>query len=79
MQRRIIMKHFSVKISYSLMRTRGHRYELPAINKSLQNIQCDNMMEGRRPGIVVIDKKGGLCTTVDIAVPADRGEEGKKN
>ena len=35
------------------------------------NIQCDNVIEARRPDIVIIDKKGKSCIIVDIAVPAD--------
>ena len=35
------------------------------------NIQCDNVIEARRPDIVVIDKKEKSCIIVDIAVPAD--------
>ena len=35
------------------------------------NIQCDNVIEARRPDIVIIDKKEKSCIIVDIAVPAD--------
>jgi len=35
------------------------------------NIQCDNVIEARRPDIVVINKKEKLCTIIDISVPAD--------
>ena len=36
------------------------------------------MIEARRPDIVVIYKKVGVCTIVDIAVPADRRVEEKE-
>ena len=42
------------------------------------NIQCDNVIEARRPDIVVIDKKEKVCINVDIAVPADRRVEEKE-
>ena len=43
------------------------------------NIQCDNVIEARRPDIVLIDKKERACNIVDIAVPADcRVEEKEK-
>ena len=35
------------------------------------NIQCDNVIEARRPDIVIIDRKEESCIIVDIAVPAD--------
>ena len=35
------------------------------------NIQCDNVIEARRPDIVITDKKEKSCIIVDIAVPAD--------
>ena len=35
------------------------------------NIQCDNMIEVRRPDIVVVDKKEQKKTIIDIAVPDD--------
>ena len=36
------------------------------------------MIEARRPDIVVIYKKEGVCTIVEIAVPADRRLEEKE-
>ena len=42
------------------------------------NIQCDNVIEARRPDIVVIDKKERVCLIVDIAVPADGRVEEKE-
>ena len=35
------------------------------------NIQCDNIIEARRPDIVLVDKNNRICTIIDIAVPAD--------
>ena len=35
------------------------------------SIQCDNVIEARRPDIVVVDKKRKSCFLVDIAIPAD--------
>ena len=35
------------------------------------NIQCDNIIEARRPDLILVDKKGKSCITVDIAVPGD--------
>ena len=34
------------------------------------NIQCDNLMEARRPDLIVIDKKEQKRIVIDIAVPA---------
>ena len=43
------------------------------------NIQLDNMIEARRPDLIVIDKKEQKGIIVDIAVPADiRVEEKEK-
>ena len=42
-------------------------------------IQCDNVIEDRKPDFVLIDKKERVCIIVDIAVPADgRVEEKEK-
>ena len=42
-------------------------------NKILRdfNSQCDHLIEGRRPDIVVIDKDKNKCLIIDIAVPGD--------
>ena len=43
------------------------------------NIQCDNLIETRRPDLIVIDKKEQKGVIIDIAVPADvRVEEKEK-
>ena len=34
------------------------------------NIQCDNLIEARRPDLIVIDKKEQKGIIIDIAVPA---------
>lgn len=36
------------------------------------NIQCDNVIQARRPDLIVIDKKRKEACIVDIAVPADK-------
>ena len=35
------------------------------------NIQCDNVMEARRPNLILVDKKAKSCVIVDFAVPGD--------
>ena len=35
------------------------------------NIQCDNVMEARRPDLILVDKKVKSCVTIDVAVPGD--------
>ena len=35
------------------------------------NVQCENVIEARRPGIIVIDTKERMGIIIDIAVPAD--------
>ena len=43
------------------------------------NIQCDNLIEARRPDLIVIDEKEQKGIIIDIAVPADvRVEEKEK-
>ena len=43
------------------------------------NIQCDNLIEARRPDLIIIDKKEQMGIIIDIAVPADiRVEENEK-
>ena len=43
------------------------------------NIQCDNLIEARRPDVIVIDKKEQKGIIIDIAAPADvRVEEKEK-
>ena len=42
------------------------------------NIQCDNLIEARRPDLIVIDKKEQKGIIIDIAVSADVGVEGKE-
>ena len=35
------------------------------------NTQCDNVIEARRPDLVLVDKKKKACVIIDIAVPGD--------
>ena len=35
------------------------------------NVQCDNVIEARRPDVIVIDKKERKGIIIDIAVPTD--------
>ena len=37
------------------------------------NVQCDNLIETRRPYITVFDKNEQKWIIIDIAVPADAG------
>ena len=43
------------------------------------NIQCDHVIEARRPDIVVVNKQERKCAVIDIAVPADKRIGEKKN
>ena len=45
------------------------------------NVQCDNVIEARKPDIILTDKKERKYIIIDIAVPADvrvGGKESKK-
>ena len=33
------------------------------------NIQCDNVIEARRPGLILVDKKAKSCVIIDVAIP----------
>ena len=35
------------------------------------NIQCDNVMETRRPDLILVNKKVKSCVIIDVAVPDD--------
>ena len=37
------------------------------------NIQTDHLIPARRPDLIIINKKIGICKIVDFAVPADHG------
>ena len=41
-------------------------------------IQCDNMIEARRPDIVLTGKKEHVAMIIDIAVPADEDVDRKE-
>jgi len=43
------------------------------------NIQCDHVIEARRPDIVVVNKQEKKCTIIDISVPADKRIGEKEN
>ena len=44
------------------------------------SIQTDHIIEARRPGLVVVDKKGRSCKIIDFVVPGDsRIEEKEKD
>ena len=42
------------------------------------DVQCDNVMEARRPDIILIDRKEQKGIIIDISVPADVRVGGKK-
>ena len=35
------------------------------------NIQCDNVIEARRPDLILVDKKAKSCVIIDVAIPGD--------
>ena len=35
------------------------------------NIQCDNLIEARRPDLIIIEKKTKEAVIIDVAVPGD--------
>ena len=35
------------------------------------NIQCDKVMEARRPDSILVDKKANSCIISDVAIPGD--------
>ena len=43
------------------------------------NIQCDHVIEARRPDIVVVNTQEKKCTFIDIAIPADKRIGEKEN
>ena len=43
------------------------------------NVQCANVIEARRPDILVIDKKERKEIIINITVPADAKVGGKEN
>ena len=43
------------------------------------NIQCDHVIDTRRPDIVVVNKQERKCTITDIAIPADKRIGEKEN
>ena len=43
------------------------------------NIQCDQVIEARRPDIVVVKKQERKCTIIYIALPGDKRISEKEN
>ena len=35
------------------------------------NIQCDNVIEARRPDLILVDKKEKLCVIIDVAISSN--------
>ena len=35
------------------------------------NIQCDHIIEARRPDILIVEKEEKVCKIIDIAIPGD--------
>ena len=35
------------------------------------NIQCDNVIEARRPDLILVGKKAKSCVIIDVAIPGD--------
>ena len=35
------------------------------------NMQCNNVMEARRPDLILVDKKAKSCVIIDAAIPGD--------
>ena len=35
------------------------------------NVQCDNVIEARRPDLILVDKKAKSCLIIDVAIPGD--------
>ena len=35
------------------------------------NMECDNVIEARRPDLILVDKKAKSCVIIDVAIPGD--------
>ena len=35
------------------------------------NVQCDHVMEARRPDIILVDKENKVCPIIVVAIPGD--------
>ena len=35
------------------------------------NIQCDNIIEEKRPNLILVDKNAKSCVIIDVAIPGD--------
>ena len=42
------------------------------------NIQCDNVIEARRPELILVDKNAKSCVIIDVAIPGDCRVRGKE-
>ena len=42
------------------------------------NVQCDNVIEARRPDLILVDKKAKSCLIIDVAIPGDCGVREKE-
>ena len=36
-----------------------------------RNIEYDNVIEARRPDLILVDKKVKSCVIIDVAIPSD--------
>ena len=35
------------------------------------NMECDNVIEARRPDLILVDKKEKLCVIIDVAISSN--------
>ena len=35
------------------------------------NIQCNNVIEAKRPELILVNKKAKSCVIIDVAIPGD--------
>ena len=43
------------------------------------NIQCNNVIEAKRPELILVKKKAKSCVIIDVAIPGDLGYVRKKS
>ena len=43
------------------------------------NIQCNNVIEAKRPELILVNKKAKSCVIIDVAIPGDLGYVRKKS
>ena len=71
--------HWNTCGKYKLMRAeRWYEYQPKGVIESEEvkllwdfNIQCDKVIEGRRPDIVTVEKRERICKIIDVAVLND--------